>query len=124
MSLRQIQINPLNKTATWADIKAKREELKRSPITTSIGTIDVDDVSFLNITTSISVFDAVANPQTNVITWKMADNSFVNVTKADLQEVVTAVAIRANTLHTKAEEINAVGGYKIKEINDLSVWGI
>lgn len=121
---RSLQINPLNKAATWEVIKAKREELKRIPITTSIGTIDVDNVSFQNITVAIGAFAALENPQTNTITWKMADNSFVNVTQAELQEVVTAVAVRANTIHTKAEEINAIGGYLVKELDDLAVWGI
>lgn len=121
---RSLQVNPLNKPATWADIKSKREELKRIPIATSIGAIDVDDVSFLNITTAISSFSAISDPQTNTITWKLADNSFVNVTQAELQEVVTAVAVRANTIHTKAEEINATGGYLVGELNDLAVWGI
>jgi len=123
MSQRQIQLNPLNKPATWEDIKTKREQLKRAPITTNKGTFDVDDISFQNITTAIGAFASLSDPQSNSITWKMEDNSFSFVTLADLEEVRNAVAIRANVIHTYAEVISA-GSYKVKDLYNESIWGI
>ena len=123
MSLRQIQLNPLNRLAVWEDIKAKREALKRAPITTSKGVFDVDDVSFQNITTAISAFAVLEDTETHTLTWKMQDNSFIAVTVADLIDAQNAVAIRANMIHGHAEVIHSEA-HTIKDLEDLSLWGI
>lgn len=93
------------------------------PITTSKGAFDVDDVSFQNITIACSSFSAISDPQTNTLTWKLEDNTFVSVTQQDLQDVINAVAIRANHIHTMAEVLNN-GGHLVKELDELSLWGI
>lgn len=120
---RSLHLNPLNQTATWQDIKAKRETLKRTPITTSVGTFDVDDISFKNITTAIDAFAAIEDSTTNTVTWKLEDNTQVAVTLTDLQNVRNAVAVRANTLHYYAEVINA-GTYLVKDLDNLALWGL
>jgi hypothetical protein len=120
---RSININPLKKTATWEQIKAKREELKRSPITTSKGAFDVDDVSFQNISTAIGSFDALSDAAGGALGWKLADNSLVEVSLIDLEAVRNAVAVRANTIHTHAEMI-AANPPTVGELGDLSLWGL
>lgn len=120
---RSININPDNFTATWDQIKAKREALKRSPITTSKGVFDVDDVSFQNISTAIGSFSALSNAAGGSLNWKLEDNSAAVVSLSDLEEVRDSVAIRANTLHYYAELI-AQNPPKVYELNSLSLWGL
>ena len=120
---RSLNINPLKKTATWEQIKAKREELKRSPITTSKGAFDVDDVSFQNISTAIGSFSALSSAAGGSLSWKLEDNTLVVVNQADLENVRDAVAIRANTIHTHAEII-AQNPPTVAELNDLDLWGL
>lgn len=120
---RSLKINPENYIATWEQIKAKREGLKRAPITTSKGVFDVDDVSFQNINIAISAFDALSDAAGGLLSWKLADNSIVSVGLSDLEEVRAAVAVRANTIHSYAEII-AQTPPKCGELNDLSLWGL
>ena len=120
---RLLNLNPVLKSAAWADIKTKREALKREPVTTSMGSFDVDDVSFLNITTSIGSFAAISDAQTNKLTWKLFDNSFVDVSLTDLEEVRDAVAVRAKLVHTNSEAINA-GSYTVGDLDDPVLWGL
>lgn len=120
---RSLKINPDNYTATWEQIKAKREDLKRSPIATSKGVFDVDDVSFQNISTAISSFSALSVAAGGSLNWKLNDNSSVVVSLTDLEEVRDTVAIRANIIHYNAEVI-AQTPPKVFELNDLALWGL
>lgn len=101
----------------WTDKKpvdfAKREKLEElkdirdrrdfTNVTTNIGTFEVDTISQARITNAIML---TADWQTR--NWTRADGSIVELTKADLQDVIKAVAERSDCLHNKWLELKAL----------------
>lgn len=123
MSQRQIRINPALKTATWEDIKAKRNELELSPITTTKGTFDADRDSLMRIDTAVAAFNSLPTLINGQLGWKTFDNQVVFLTNAELNEIRTAIAVRAATLHYQAGVI-ATGTHQVKDLDALPLWGL
>jgi len=96
-----------NRPATWIQIRDWREKHKRAPVDTSMGSFDVDDAADQNFRGMIGEFDNLPTLQAGKLTWKRADNSFIPLTKTELQqvyaEIKTARATRGALLHVSAE---------------------
>lgn len=120
---RFIQLNPDLKAATWEDIKAKRDELEQSPVTTPLGEFDADQKSLMRMDSAIAAFDSLPTLLDGKLGWKRANNTIVWLTKAELESIRVAIAVRAATLHYQAGVIEA-GSYKVNEINSSSLWGL
>lgn len=94
--------------AVWNDVKYWRDVHETAPVTTAFGTFDCDERSDARMAGSIEQFDNLPTLDANgKLTWKLADNSYLPVTKAELEqiyaEVRTARASRGAVLHQKAE---------------------
>lgn len=83
------------KTAKIAELKAERDRLEVEPIASNGNTFDFDDKARERINAAIIALEGTAH----TIEWTTADNKDVKVTADDLKAVVTAVAVRSNTLH-------------------------
>ena len=104
---RSLQLNPDNRPATWIQMRDWRERHKRSPVDTSMGSFDADEAADQNFRNMIDDFDNLPTLQSGKLTWKRADNTFIPLDKAELQqvyaEIKTARATRGALLHVKAE---------------------
>lgn len=121
---RTLYLNPENKTALWADIKAKRNELEVSPITITQGTFDADQEAIIRMDSAISSFDALPTLNAeNKLGWKTYDNQIVFLNKTELESLRHEIAKRAALLHYNASLI-ANSSHIVKDLNNLSLWGI
>lgn len=126
--LRNLQLNPLNKLATWEDIKAKRNEIELMPITLDSGlTYDYDDKAMTRFERAIAQFDNLPTLVDGKLYWKLFDNTFVPLDKPSLiavrDELDAKQAIRAAIVFSRAEAI-AAENRTLGEIQDPALWGI
>lgn len=125
---RSLQLNPDNKPATWAQIRDWRDTHEIAPVTTSFGTFDSDERSDARLSGSIELFDNLPTlDQDNKLTWKRADNSFIKLTKTELQTVYTELKInraaRGAILHVKAEMFRQMNPTPTPaQLSDLAFW--
>lgn len=118
MSKRSLQINPALKEATWEDIKAKRDALIASPITTEHGVFDAGQVS-------ISRMDgALLDPLVTELGWKLHDNTFVRLTPAQLNDVRIDISRRTGRLFVVAEMLKTSGPYRVRDLDNPNMWGL
>lgn len=105
---RSLQLNPDHRPATWEQIRDLRDAHELSPVTTTYGTFDADEKAEYRLTQAISTFDSLPTVQNGKLGWKLADNTLVQLSLAELQDVYqqlrTNRAIRAAVLHAKAEQ--------------------
>ena len=100
-----------------AELKAERDALEVEDITVKGNAFDYDEKARERINNAIIALQASGTS----ILWTLANNDSVLVTAQDLVAVVSAVAVRSNTLHIAyrdakakvnaamtAEEVNAV----------------
>jgi len=107
----QWALNPDSQPATWVDIRQWREKHKRAPIELTMGIFDADEDANENFKGMIEEFDSLPTLDSeNRLTWKRADNSYIAMSKTELQsvysELKTARAVRGAVLHVKAEQFN------------------
>jgi hypothetical protein len=104
---RSLQLNPDNRPATWAQIKHWRDTHETAPVTTSLGVFDCDERSDARMAQAIEAFNSLPTVSNGLLSWKRADNTWVDLSLDDLQtayrEVKVARAYRAAWLHQKAE---------------------
>lgn len=120
-------IDPLAEAADWGQVKQVRDQIESSPITVpGQGTFDVDDVSLKRMELALANFNDLPTVVDGKLTWKRADNSFVDLTMVELQGIFDNVrrlgAIRAADLHQKAEVFFAASRPR-SEIQDWATWG-
>lgn len=115
--------------ATWEQVKAKRNELRESPVTLDDGrTFDADEDSFVLFRDSIDEFDNLPGLDVNgKLPWKMTNNVYEPCSKQDLIDIYTELrtkrAVRASILQEQAEILFALNKTLI-EISDPINWGI
>lgn len=124
---RSLQLNPDNRPATWEQIKHWRDTHEIAPVETSFGVFDCDERSDARMSGSIEQFDNLPTLQNGKLTWKRADNSYTQVTKAELELVYAEVrAVRASrgaVLHVQAEQFRFMDPAPTpKQLSDLSFW--
>jgi len=124
---RSLHLNPDNWPATWIQIRDWREKHKRAPVDTSMGSFDADEAADQNFQGMVEQFDNLPTLQAGKLTWKRADNSFIPLTKAELQqvyaEIKTARATRGALLHVQAEVFNQMPVKPTPaQLADLSFW--
>jgi hypothetical protein len=124
MSKRSLQLNPLLKAATWEDIKAKRNELEQSPISTPYGVFDADRDSVIRIGEALSSFHGLPTLVDGTLGWKRADNIVVMLSFVELLAVRQAITNRAAILFAQAEVLKAGGPYQVKDLDNLALWGL
>lgn len=88
-----------------ATFKAKRDEEEVLPIEYNGHLFDYDDKARDRINAAVIALDGQGEGAT--IDWTTADNQDVAVSAADLRAVISAVAVRSNTLHVKYRELKA-----------------
>lgn len=125
---RSLQLNPDNQPAAWAQIRDWRETHKRAPVDTTMGTFDADEAADQNFQGMIEEFDYLPTLDAQGrLTWKRADNSFIPLTKAELQQVYAEIktnrAVRGAVLHVKAEQFRQMDPAPTPaQLSDLSFW--
>ena len=124
---RTLLINPDNRPATASQIKHWRDTHEVAPIATASGEFDCDPRSDARMSGSIEQFETLPTLQTGKLTWKRADNSFIPLTKAELQqvyaEIKTARATRGALLHVKASMFQQMATPPTPaQLADLSFW--
>ncbi|MDF0750277.1 DUF4376 domain-containing protein [Marinobacter sp. 71-i] len=124
---RFFQLNPDNRPATWATIKQWRDTHEVAPVDTTFGNFDCDERSDARMNGSIGLFDNLPTLQGGKLTWKRGDNSFIQLTKAELQQVYSEVqlnrATRGALLHVKAEMFRQMDPAPTSaQLSDLSFW--
>lgn len=120
-------IDPLGEIAEWHFIKQKRNELEQAPILTAFGLFDADELSIKRMEMAIANFDNLPTLNAGKLTWKLADNTFVEVTKAELTGIYTGLiaelAVRAARLHAKAAEL-LNSSKTLREILQDTTWEV
>ncbi|MDP4546482.1 DUF4376 domain-containing protein [Marinobacter sp. MDS2] len=124
---RSLQLNPDNRPATWEQIKRWRDTHEIAPVATSFGVFDCDERSDARMAGSIEQFDNLPTLQEGKLTWKRADNTYVALTKAELEQVYAEVktnrAARGAVLHVKAEQFWQTNPAPTPaQLSDLSFW--
>lgn len=125
---RSLQLNPDNRPATWEQIKYWRDTHETSPVATSLGEFDFGERSEARMSGSLGQFNNL--PTLNAegkLTWKLADNSYLAMTQADLQtvfdEAQTNRAVRGSILHVKAEQFKFMATPPTPaQLSSLSFW--
>lgn len=126
MSARSLQLNPLNAQATAAQIKAKRDELEQSPITTTFGVFDANEKSVARLEAALLYFSQM--PLTNgEIVWTKADNTTVSLDETEfgdlVAEISSAWALRSAIVHAKAQLL-VTQPITLGELDNLALWGL
>ena len=125
---RSIPFNPDNRPATWDQIKHWRDVHEVAPVTTSFGPFDADERSEARMKGSIERFDSLPTLDVdNKLTWKLADNTYLKVTKADLTSIYNEVqelrAVRGALLHVKGEQFRSQPTPPTpNELKNLTFW--
>ena len=125
---RILQLDPAKAPATWDEIKAIRDSLEQAPLEACGYVFDVDPISLKRIEMAIEQFDELPTLDAQGrLTWKLADNSLVPVTKTELQTVYQALrrglALRAAALHVVAESLRAMLPAVTKgQVEDPATW--
>ncbi|MBL3825169.1 MULTISPECIES: DUF4376 domain-containing protein [unclassified Marinobacter] len=124
---RSFQLNPDNRPATWTQIKHWRDTHETAPVDTSFGVFDMDERSDARMAGSIEQFDSLPTLQAGKLTWKRADNSYVALTRAELQSVYSEAklsrATRGAVLHVRAEQFKQMDPTPTPaQLSDLSFW--
>lgn len=113
--------------ATWGKIKKQRNQLEQAPIAIYAGTFDVDDLSMKRMGMAIENFEVLPTLIDNKLTWKLADNSTIDVTKEELQNIYdllnVQLAVRAAHLHKKAAQLFSEQR-TLSDVLDVTVWEI
>lgn len=88
-------------------LKSTRDTLEVAPITTDKGVFDFDTKARDRLDIALKALTASGGS----IAWTLADNTQVDVTSSDINNVFLAVATRSNELHEKyralKEQVNA-----------------
>ena len=125
---RSLQLNPDNKPCEKREIKEWRDIHEVSPVNTSFGMFDADPKSDQRMDRSIRRWDDLQTLDENgKLHWKLADNSFLPMTKAELEQVYIEIdiarAARASILHYKAAVFEQQDPLPLlKEVKDIAFW--
>lgn len=124
---RILRLDPLKKSATWEQIKAKRDEFEQAPIDTGYGTFDANEISTSRLSEAIEQFENLTTLVDGKLVWKLADNSLLPLSKAELEEVLSEIkrkrSIRSGQLHVKAEQFRLASEQpSVNQISDISSW--
>ena len=88
-TLEEAQTDKIN------ELKSVRDKAEQLPVTTDKGTFDVDDKALMRINGAIMALGE------NTIEWTLADNTVVEVSSSDLQNVIVALSVQSNAVHEK-----------------------
>lgn len=125
---RSLQLNPDNRPADWEQIKYWRDTHEVAPVDTTFGTFDMDERSDARMKGCIEEFDSLPTlDSSNKLTWKRADNSYIALSKTELQDVYAQAklnrATRGAVLHVKAEQFKQMDPAPTPaKLADLSFW--
>ena len=115
------------KPSTESNINHWRELHKRSPVVTSFGLFDADNDADKNFEEMIEFFDGLPTLIDGKLTWKLADNSFLPLTKIELTQVYSEIgqarAGRGALLHVKAEQFKQMNPRPLmSELSSIDFW--
>jgi len=104
---RSLKLNPNNKPAAAAQIKAWRDKHEASPVATTLGSFDCDILSEKRMQDAVDEFHNLTTRNSDgTLNWVRGDNSVVALTQPELQSIITEAvkkrAVRSALLHVKA----------------------
>lgn len=111
----------------WGVIKHFRNLHESSPVTTNYGTFDADELSSMRLQEAYDHFESLPTVVDGILTWKLADNSFVGLTKVEILDALTQLkvnrSVRAALLHVKAEQFNSQDPKpSLNFLSDINNW--
>lgn len=100
------------------ELKSTRDTLEVAPITTDKGVFDFDTKARDRLDIALKALTASGG----TIAWTLADNTQVDVTSSDINNVFLAAATRSNELHVKYRELKekVLACTKSSEVNKIS----
>ena len=114
------------KAAKWEEIRAAREAAKTAPLMdTPFGTFDTDKAGVENITWALQGLNAAAQigAAPDTIRWTLADNSVIDLTRLQLDQVGLLLMQRGNTAHEKARALrDQINAATTREAVEAIVW--
>ena len=90
---------PVIHYATWNDIKIYRNQFANTPVTTEKGLLDVDSDSMETLQMAEDHFVFLPTVENGKLAWKMADNTIVYLTHAEL------IAMNAEAKDLRAKQV-------------------
>lgn len=116
------------KASKIAELKSARDKAEQAPVQTEKGFFDVDDKSITRISNTILVLEKTGL----TLEWTLADNTVVEVTSIDLQNVIINLAKQSNEVHEKyrmlkecvekaatAEDVNAIVWDDVEPVEEV-----
>lgn len=101
-----LQLNPDLKPATSEEIKAIRDLLELSPVNSGGLVFDANEKAIMRMERALANFVSLPTLLADGrLYWKMADNSITAITKAQLEDALRDIAIRAAKLHVHAAQL-------------------
>lgn len=94
------------KAAKWAEIKAEREA-RRIVAVTSYGVFDCDETGKSNMLGQQQAIDLLGVGVAEPITWKMHDNSFVELTRAEFTDACLQVLASIQAVYATSFALEA-----------------
>jgi len=125
---RSLQLNPDNRPATWQQVREWRDIHEASPVDSQFGVFDCGPMADKRLYEQLDLFDYLTTlNEDGTLSWKRADNTWVNLTKADLatlyHEIRVNRAKRAGLLHIKAAAYEAMETKPtVVDLKSLSYW--
>jgi len=125
---RSLQLNPDNRPATWQQVREWRDIHEVSPVDSQFGVFDCGPMADKRLYEQLDLFDYLTTlNEDGTLSWKRADNTWVNLTKADLatlyHEIRVNRAKRAGLLHIKAAAYEAMETKPtVVDLKSLSYW--
>ena len=125
---RSLQLNPDNRPATWQQVREWRDIHEVSPVDTQFGVFDCGPMADKRLYEQLDLFDYLSTLNENgTLSWKRADNSWIDLTKAELATVYHEIRVnraqRAGLLHIKAAEYATMEVKPtVKKLKSLENW--
>lgn len=120
--------DPLGRTATREEIKARLRELESSPVVVGGWPVDCDENSVARMRNTIEYWDNIVGVENGYVNWVFADNVSRALSKDDLEsllrELLIERATRSAILFYSARSMKNVGTVTVRELKDNSVWGL
>ena len=125
---RSLQLNPDNNPADWQQVREWRDIHEASPVDSQFGAFDCGPTADKRLYEQLDLFDYLTTlNEDGTLSWKRADNTWVDLTKAELATVYHEIRVnraqRAGLLHLKAAEYEAMEiKPNVSELKSLSFW--
>lgn len=121
-SWRQVALADLPpERVTRTVLKTWRDHWEQSPIGVLGQMFDADEAALTRMNLALQAFNGLAAGGT--LTWTLHDNSRMELSQEQLQQVLTAVALRSAQLHVRYNQLKLLDPLPtLGEVKQLSFW--